>query len=86
MEKILGKWKEEAYLLMRIMMGFMICCHGVQKLFGLFDGKGHAEGLWLAAGMIETSGGLLIIVGLFASNSNPPIREDTRSVRIIKLD
>jgi hypothetical protein len=24
MEAILGKWKEEAYVLMRIMMGFMI--------------------------------------------------------------
>jgi len=31
MEPILGKWKEEAYVLMRIMMGFMICCHGVQS-------------------------------------------------------
>src|SRR5690349_19535403 len=67
MRPILGKWEQEAYVLMRIMMGFMISCHGVQKLFGLFEGEGHAEGLWLAAGMIETTGGLLIMVGLFAS-------------------
>jgi len=24
---ILGRWKEEAYVLMRVMMGFMILCH-----------------------------------------------------------
>ena len=67
MQPILGKWEQEAYVLMRIMMGFMMGCHGVQKLFGLLEGEGHAEGLWLAAGMIETLGGLLIMVGLFAS-------------------
>jgi putative oxidoreductase len=67
MEPILGKWKEEAYVLMRIMMGFMICCHGVQKLFGLFDGASHPEGLWLAAGMMETTGGVLLMIGLFVS-------------------
>ena len=67
MEAILGKWKEEAYVLMRIMMRFKIFCHGVQKLFGVFDGEGPAEGLWLAAGMIETTGGLLMMIGLFAS-------------------
>src|ERR1700758_4583539 len=67
MGPLLGKWKEEIYVLMRIMMGFMIGCHGVQKLFGLLEGEGHAEGLWLVAGMIESVGGLLIMVGLFAS-------------------
>jgi putative oxidoreductase len=64
---ILGKWKEEAYVLMRIMMGFMIACHGVQKLFGLLDGEGHPQGIWLMAGVIESLGGLLVILGLFAS-------------------
>jgi putative oxidoreductase len=67
MQPILRKWEAEAYVLMRIMMGFMIGCHGVQKLFGLLEGEGHAEGLWLVAGMIESVGGLLIMVGLFAS-------------------
>jgi len=67
MQRILGKWQEEAYVLMRIMMGSPPRCHGVQKLFGLLEGYDHVEGLWLAAGMIETLGGLLIFVGLFAS-------------------
>ena len=67
MQPLLGKWKEEAYVLMRFMMGFMLACHGVQKLFGVLDGDGHAQGLWLAAGMIETIGGMLVMIGLFAS-------------------
>ena len=67
MEPILGKWKEEAYVLMRLMMGFMIGCHGAQKLFGLLDGEGHPQGLWLFAGVIEFVGGLLVMLGLFTS-------------------
>jgi putative oxidoreductase len=67
MEPLLGKWKEEAYVLMRFMMGFMILCHGVQKVFGLLDGEGHPQGLWMIAGFIETLGGTLLMVGLFTS-------------------
>ena len=67
MEPLLGKWKEEAYVLMRFMMGFMILCHGVQKLFGMLEGEGNPHGLWLAAGFIETIGGTLVMLGLFTS-------------------
>jgi putative oxidoreductase len=48
-------------------MGFMLVCHGVQKLFGLLEGEGHPQGLWLLAGVIETIGGFLVIIGLFTS-------------------
>jgi putative oxidoreductase len=67
MQPLLGKWKEEAYVLMRFMMGFMLLCHGVQKLFGLLDGEGNPQGLWMLAGFIETLGGALVMVGLFTS-------------------
>jgi putative oxidoreductase len=67
MEPILGRWKAEAYVLMRLMMGFMLACHGVQKLFGLLDGGGHPEGIWLIAGVMESVGGSLVMLGLFAS-------------------
>jgi putative oxidoreductase len=67
LQPILGKWSEEAYVLLRFMMGFMIACHGAQKTFGLLDGESPAQGLFLVAGVIETIGGLLIMVGLFAS-------------------
>ncbi|MGC2197745.1 MAG: DoxX family protein [Terriglobales bacterium] len=67
MQAILGKWSDEAYVLLRFMMGFMIACHGVQKVFGLLDGEGPAQGLFLVAGVIETIGGSLMMVGLFTS-------------------
>src|ERR1700745_2767685 len=67
MEPLLGKWKEEAYVLMRFMMGFMLLCHGVQKVFGLLEGEGNPQGLWLVAGFIETIGGTLVMMGLFTS-------------------
>jgi putative oxidoreductase len=67
LQAILGRWSDEAYVLLRIMMGFMIGCHGVQKMFGLLDAEGPAHGLFLVAGIIESIGGLLLILGLFAS-------------------
>lgn len=67
MQAILERWSDEAYVLLRIMMGFMIGCHGVQKMFGLLDAEGPAHGLFLVAGVIETIGGILIILGLFTS-------------------
>jgi putative oxidoreductase len=52
---------------MRFMMGFMLLCHGVQKVFGLLDGEGNPQGLWMIAGFIETIGGTLVMVGLFTA-------------------
>ena len=67
MKPILGEWEEEVYALMRVMMGFMLVCHGAQKLFPVLEGEGHAQGIWLLAGLIETVGGSLVTVGLFVS-------------------
>jgi len=49
---------------MRIVVGLLFACHGAQKLFGVFGGKGGAEGMMLVAGIIEFGGGLLIALGL----------------------
>jgi putative oxidoreductase len=67
METILSAWRDEAYVLMRFMMGFMLTCHGVQKLFGLLEGEGHPQGIWLIAGVLESVGGSLLMLGLFTS-------------------
>ena len=64
---LLERWTEETYVLLRVMMGFMLTCHGVQKLFVLLEGHGHPHGLLLLAGVIEFAGGLLIALGLLAS-------------------
>ena len=60
-----------ALSLLRIVAGFTFSLHGFQKLFGLFGGIGgsgaHAQVLSLlwVAGLLETFGGVLIILGLF---------------------
>ena len=60
----------QARSLMRIILSITFCCHGFQKLFGLFGGIGGTGAtapqgslLWFA-GLIETVGGLLLLVGL----------------------
>jgi putative oxidoreductase len=53
----------------RIMIGLTFSLHGWQKLFGAFGGLGGStpplSSMLGAAGVIETIGGALIILGLF---------------------
>jgi putative oxidoreductase len=58
----------EPYLLsaLRIVAGFLFIAHGVQKLFGWLGGHRVDLASQLgAAGVIETVGGALILLGLF---------------------
>jgi len=59
--------------IMRIIIGFTFSCHGMGKLFGILGGmNGHGARagvftlMWVA-GIIEATGGILILVGLFTS-------------------
>ncbi len=71
MEKILGKYQEQIYALMRIVVGFLLLCHGAQKILGLLggvDGNGATAPLvsqYGLAGIIELVGGLAIALGIF---------------------
>lgn len=71
MEKILDKYQEQTCALMRIIVGFLLLCHGAQKLLGLFggvDGEGATAPLFSQyglAGLIELVGGLAIAIGIF---------------------
>ncbi|MGH9432324.1 MAG: DoxX family protein [Terriglobia bacterium] len=56
--------------MMRILLGFTFCQHGLQKLFGFQGGMGggmhHLPRILAVAGCLETFGGALLILGLFA--------------------
>ena len=54
------------YALFRIAFGFLFFCYGLQKMFGWFGGQqANLATLQGAAGVIETIGGLLVMLGLF---------------------
>jgi putative oxidoreductase len=71
-ERLLGRHAELIYGVTRIVVGMMYWMHGTTKLFFWPPGArggGQLEPLSLlwTAGVIETVGGLLIMVGLFGS-------------------
>lgn len=69
MEKVLGRYSDEVYALLRMVVGFLFACHGMQKYFGWFGplpGE-MPEALRWGAGAIELGGGLLVATGLWAS-------------------
>jgi len=66
MERLLGKYSELLYGILRIVAGLLFACHGAQKLFGMFGGSGAPSSLMIAAGIIELFGGVLIALGLWA--------------------
>jgi putative oxidoreductase len=56
--------------ILRIVTGLLFICHGLQKLFGMFGGhrvplNAILTSLFGVAGLLETIGGTLIILGLF---------------------
>ena len=65
-----GSTRDYALAALRIVVAFMFCCHGAQKLFGAFGGMGghgaraHAPSLLWFAAVIEFFGGLMIGAGL----------------------
>jgi putative oxidoreductase len=62
--KQLSKYSDEAYAALRIMAGFMLSFHGMQKIFGILTEQMPAVGsqMWFG-GLIELVGGALILVG-----------------------
>lgn len=69
MERFLGKYSPYIYALLRIIAGFLLVWHGSQKLLG-YPAPKQAMALnpmMGLAGAIELVGGLMIMLGLFAS-------------------
>jgi putative oxidoreductase len=65
MRSIFGRLQEPAYFLLRLGVGFMFTCHGLQKVFGLLGGEVQPtlSLLWVG-GLIELVCGILIAIGL----------------------
>ena len=61
--KFLSKFEGPAYALFRIIFGFLITCHGIQKLFGGLGGQKATQALFIVAGIVEFGGGLLVALG-----------------------
>lgn len=66
-----SSWSSHGLALLRVIAGFLFFCHGAQKLLGLFGGLGAHGGaaptgsmFWIA-GLIETAGAVLIVLGAF---------------------
>ena len=62
--KFLARHEPNAYLLLRLVFGFLFACHGVGKTFGMLgQPKPHEVLEWTGTG-IEMVGGILILIGL----------------------
>jgi putative oxidoreductase len=60
----LSAYAPQALAVLRIVTALLFIEHGTQKLFGFpVPGMGTPEGIFLLAGILETFGGLLILVG-----------------------
>jgi putative oxidoreductase len=66
--EFLSRWREPIYALMRIVVGFLFLCHGVEKLGVLASGDPPPMPLPMFAltALIESVGGLLVMIGLAA--------------------
>ncbi len=74
MERVLGRYSEPAYAVMRMVVGFLFACYGAQKVLGLLggvDGAGGTvgDGLMRVAGVIELVGGTMVATGFFAGTA-----------------
>jgi putative oxidoreductase len=61
--KFLSKFEAHAYVIMRLIFGFLMTCHGIQKLFGGLGGQRAGTALFIVAGIVEFGGGLLVALG-----------------------
>jgi putative oxidoreductase len=64
--KLLARYSEITYALMRVITGLLFAVHGAQKLFGVLGGHKPPVGsqLWIGA-IIELAAGALIALGFY---------------------
>jgi putative oxidoreductase len=60
----LNRFADPFYCIMRLVVGLMFACHGLDKIFGTFGGEKAQETMMVAGGWIEIVCGFLVAVGL----------------------
>ncbi len=67
MSPFLDNWSPRALSVLRTIIGFLFLWHGSQKLFNYPPKEGFtaAAGLILVAAILELSGGVMFLIGLF---------------------
>ena|SRR3989344_5883075 len=63
-KEFLEKNSDYLYFVFRVLIGVLFLLHGIQKVTGIYDGKITLVSLIGLAAIIETIGGLFIIIGL----------------------
>lgn len=59
----LERFANPIYAIMRLMLGLMFMCHGLDKIFGTFGGKGGGPPMVVVGGWLELILGALIAIG-----------------------
>ncbi len=69
MERFLGRFSPLAFVLLRVVAGLLMACHGGQKALGMFSPPQTPPLLSLfgIGGLVELIGGFLVAFGLFGS-------------------
>lgn len=71
MQRALSAYQPQAYAVMRIVVGILYLCHGLQKALGAFGGingePAPFSSLFGIAGWLELVLGLMITVGIFTA-------------------
>jgi len=73
MQRVLGRYTEYVYALLRIVVGLLFLLYATQKFFGYppmpkgMPAMEHLPTMLVVAGVIELVCGLLIMIGFFAS-------------------
>jgi putative oxidoreductase len=61
----LNRYADTVYSILRILIGLMFTCHGLDHAFGTFSGKPSAAGtFFFFGGWIEVITGVLVTIGL----------------------
>ena len=60
----LNRFADPVYCIMRLMVGLMFACHGLDKIFGMFGGKIAEAPMMVVGGWLEIILGFMVALGL----------------------